>query len=115
VPGIESSPEPSEALELLPVSALRDDLVLRQRVTIRWLDGEESFEAVLQKRESELLLLGLGPMNVVGFSLRVDEDAICHCRLRESSRTFSGFSIRGSIRKRNVETVSDGGHGGRCR
>ncbi len=76
VPGIESSPEPSEALELLPVSALRDDLVLRQRVTIRWLDGEESFEAVLQKRESELLLLGLGPMNVVGFSLRVDEGGV---------------------------------------
>ena len=76
VPGIESSSEPLEAIELLPVSALRNDLVLRQRVTIRWRGGEESFEAVLQKRGSELLLLGLGPMSVIGFSLRVDEDGV---------------------------------------
>jgi hypothetical protein len=61
---------------LLPVSALRGNLLLRQRVTIRWKQREESFAAVLQKREDELLLVGLGPMNAVGFTLTLDERGV---------------------------------------
>jgi hypothetical protein len=61
---------------LLPVGALRDDLVMKQSVSVRWQDREENFEAVLQKRGSELLLLGLGPMNTVGFSLKLDDRGV---------------------------------------
>ncbi len=73
-PAAEATPPFREVL--LPVSALPVDLLLRQRVSIRWSDGEESFEAVLQKRDSQLLLLGLGPMNAVGFSLSLDEAGV---------------------------------------
>jgi hypothetical protein len=61
---------------LLPVSTLTDDLVLQQRVTIRWQDREEHFDAVFQKRGDELLLLGLGPMNSVGFTLTLDGEGV---------------------------------------
>ena len=54
---------------LLPAEALGEDMVLQQRVTIQWNGREESFGAVLQKRGRELMLLGLGPMNSVGFQL----------------------------------------------
>jgi len=68
------SPEREAVAEvLLPVSALRGDLILQQTVTIRWRDREKSFDAVLQKRGDELLLLGLGPMNSVGFTLTLDD------------------------------------------
>jgi len=65
---------PSEFL--LPVSTLARDLVLQQRVAIRWQDREERFAAVLQKRGDELLLLGLGPMNSVGFTLTLDAEGV---------------------------------------
>ena len=61
---------------LLPVGALREDLVMKQTVSVRWQDREESFEAVLQKHGSELLLVGLGPMNTVGFSLTLDDRGV---------------------------------------
>ena len=64
------------AHSLLPVSDLQPDLLMRQRVTIAWKDREESFEAVLQKRGDVLLLLGLGPMNAVGFSLTLDDRGV---------------------------------------
>jgi hypothetical protein len=64
------------AQSLLPVADLQPDLLMRQRVTIGWKDREESFEAVLQKRGDVLLLLGLGPMNAVGFSLTLDDRGV---------------------------------------
>ena len=70
-----TSREPSAEF-LRPVSDWPGDLVLQQRVTIRWQGGEESFGAVLQKRGDELLLLGLGPMNSVGFTLALDESGV---------------------------------------
>lgn len=54
---------------LLPADALSEDIVMQQRITVKWNGREESFGAVLQKRGQELLLLGLGPMNTVGFRL----------------------------------------------
>lgn len=61
---------------LLPVETLGVDLVLQQRVTIQWNGREEGFGAVLQKRGDELLLLGLGPMNSVGFRLALVGDEV---------------------------------------
>ncbi len=61
---------------ILPAAALADDLLLQQRITIRWEDGEESFDSVLQKRGSTLVLMGLGPMNRVGFVLSLDDGGV---------------------------------------
>jgi hypothetical protein len=76
-PGEDARPLPVRASEdLLPVSVLQGDLILKQRVTIRWQGRAESFDAVLQKRGDELLLLGLGPMNSVGFTLSLDDRGV---------------------------------------
>jgi hypothetical protein len=61
---------------LLPAAAMADDVLLRQRVTIRWEDREERFDSVLQKRGSTLTLLGLGPMNRVGFVLTLADQHV---------------------------------------
>lgn len=65
-----------EAEGLLPAAALEGDLLMRQHVTIVWGDHTESFDAVLQKRGGELVLLGLGVMNAVGFSLTLNEGIV---------------------------------------
>ncbi len=70
----ESSPLPATAL--LPVDALGGSLWLRQHVTIRWDGREEGFDAVLQKRKGRLLLLGLGPMNTLGFRLELGREGV---------------------------------------
>ncbi|HEB91617.1 MAG TPA: DUF3261 domain-containing protein [Deltaproteobacteria bacterium] len=70
--------EPLEPLaeKLLPVDRLAGSLWLRQHVTVRWSGGEEAFDAVLQKREGRLLLLGLGPMNTPGFRLELGREGV---------------------------------------
>lgn len=57
------------ALRLQPVEAWDGQWILRQRVRIDWPGGSRSFDAVLQRRPGELALVGLGPMNLVGFRL----------------------------------------------
>ncbi|MFO0690673.1 MAG: DUF3261 domain-containing protein [Myxococcota bacterium] len=57
------------ALALLPVDAWPGSRLLRQRVEVEWPSGGEGFDAVLQRRPGELALIGLGPMNLVGFRL----------------------------------------------
>ncbi len=61
---------------LLPADTLEEDLILIQRVSVRWEGGEESFDAVVQKQGDSLLLLGLGPMNAVGFTLSLEGEAL---------------------------------------
>jgi hypothetical protein len=56
-------------LVLLPVDALEGELALRQHVTARYGEREDGFDAVLEKREGELRLVGLGPMATVAFTL----------------------------------------------
>lgn len=57
------------ALTLRRVGFTSERSVLRQRVQIEWSGGRESFDAVLQQRPGELSLIGLGPMDLVGFRL----------------------------------------------
>lgn len=57
------------ALALLPVDAWAGSRILRQRVRVEWPSGGDSFDAVLQRRPGELALIGLGPMNLMGFRL----------------------------------------------
>lgn len=59
--------------ELLPPSAVPFDFQWRQRVTAHWPTGKQSFDAVLQKRDGELILVGLSPMGQPGFVLRLRE------------------------------------------
>jgi hypothetical protein len=61
---------------LLPVDDLAENLLMRQHITLAWPGGRESFDSVLQKRGRILLLVGLGPMNAVGFSLTLDDTGI---------------------------------------
>lgn len=63
-----------EPAPLLPVSAFAHDVQWRQRVTAAWPTGSHSFDAVLQKRHGELLLLGLSPLGLPGFVLRLHEN-----------------------------------------
>ncbi|HEX6239391.1 MAG TPA: DUF3261 domain-containing protein, partial [Polyangiales bacterium] len=55
---------PSEAIRatLRPPSALPYDFMWRQRVIAEWPTGTQEFEAVLQKQDGALTLLGLSPM-----------------------------------------------------
>lgn len=66
---------------LLPAEALAETFVLRQTVTVRWVgeDGEAqeaSFDAAVQRQGSSLLLLGLGPMGGVGFTLSLEQGKV---------------------------------------
>lgn len=61
---------------LLPAEALPETFVLRQTVTVRWTDAagqvdESSFAAAIQRQGDSLLLLGLGPLGGVGFTLNL--------------------------------------------
>lgn len=59
---------------LRPVSALPFDFMWRQRVDAHWPTGDQAFEAVLQKQQGELTLLGLSPMGLPGFVLTLRAD-----------------------------------------
>jgi hypothetical protein len=63
-------------LRLLPVSALDESFIWEQRVTASWKragagkqpsSGSAGFDAVLQRRGDQLLLVGLSPMKTPGF------------------------------------------------
>jgi hypothetical protein len=68
--------EPSAAVRdtLRPPSAIAYDFMWRQRVIAQWPTGTQEFEAVLQKRDGALTLLGLSPMGLPGFVLTLRED-----------------------------------------
>ena len=68
---------------LLQPSAIAFDFLWRQRVTASWPTGQQSFDAVLQKQKDELLLLGLSPLGLPGFVLRLPE----HGALQVENRT----------------------------
>jgi hypothetical protein len=59
---------------LRPPSALPYDFMWRQRVTAIWPTGTQTFEAVLQKRDGELSMLGLSAMGLPGFVLTLRAD-----------------------------------------
>lgn len=63
------------AVAMRPVDAWSGSRMLRQRVEVEWPGGGEGFDAVLQRRPGELALIGLGPMNLVGFRLALVESA----------------------------------------
>lgn len=79
-------PPPSEAKQapavapptLMPASAFPFDFQWRQRVTARWPSGTQGFEAVLQKREGQLILVGLSALGLPGFVFRLTETGELH-------------------------------------
>jgi hypothetical protein len=64
--------------QLRAADALPEDFFYRQRVTARWPKGEQRFDAVLQKRGAELLLVGLSAFGQPGFSARLDAEGRLH-------------------------------------
>lgn len=67
---------PDDPIRLLPVSAWREDVFLRQRVTIDWPGESARFDAVLEKRGDRLRLVGLGPMSIPGFVLTLEDGRV---------------------------------------
>jgi len=66
---------PQRAVPPLQLRAPGDisfDFQWRQHVTARWPSGTHSFDAVLQKRADELVLVGLSPLGVPGFVFTLD-------------------------------------------
>ncbi len=62
---------------LLAPAKLGPDVQWEQRVTAQWGEGKRrSFDAVLSKVGDELLILGLGPMKVPGFVVRLHEGEV---------------------------------------
>ena len=83
-PGSDATRRPLVApAALLPPSALGFDFQWRQRVSAHWPTGKQSFDAVLQKRDGELILVGLSPLGQPGFVLRLRE----HGALEVENRT----------------------------
>lgn len=80
---VSCAPEPttpaSEAQAAAAIGVLRSpaelgaDFQWRQQVTAHWPTGTRAFDAVLSKEGSNLLLIGLGPMDTPGFVLRVND------------------------------------------
>jgi len=64
--------------QLRAADALREEFFYRQRVSARWPKGEQRFDAVLQKRGGELLLVGLSAFGQPGFSVRLDAEGKLH-------------------------------------
>jgi len=69
-----SRPAPAVQETLRPATVLSYDFMWRQRVIAEWPTGTQEFEAVLQKRNAELTLLGLSPMGLPGFVLTLRAD-----------------------------------------
>jgi Protein of unknown function (DUF3261) len=68
------SPDVQGERVLLPPSRVPYDFMWRQRVTATWPTGKDSFEAVLQKRGGELVMVGLSPLGLPGFTLTLRDD-----------------------------------------
>jgi Protein of unknown function (DUF3261) len=56
---------------LRPPAAFGPNFQWRQRITASWSSGERSFDAVLSKDGDTLQLLGLNPMGMPGFVLKL--------------------------------------------
>lgn len=65
-----AGPRPPGAKDLPPPDAISGTFTVRQKLTARSAHGGGSFEAVLQKRPGELLLVGLTPYGSRAFVLR---------------------------------------------
>lgn len=61
---------------LLPHTDLREHIFWRQRVTATWPEGEQSFEAVLQRDADALQLVGLSPVGPPAFVVRHGADGV---------------------------------------
>lgn len=81
-PSPPATDEKLDAGPLRPVSALSFDFQWRQRVTARWPEGTQGFDAVLMKRDGKLTLLGLSPMGVPGFIITLDASGQTHVENR---------------------------------
>ena len=95
-------------VSLLPVDDLRANLMMRQHVTVKWADREESFDAVLQKRGGVLLLLGLGPMNTVGFKLTLDRKGVSFDNLSGRELPFRPERILADVQRVFYPWIDEG-------
>lgn len=86
---------------LRPPGALPYDFMWRQRVTAIWPTGQQNFEAVLQKRDGELSMLGLSALGMPGFVLTLHADG----SLDVTNRTGQALPFEPSYILADVERV----------
>lgn len=67
-----SSPPVMYPGELQQPATFGPNFQWRQRITATWKEGARSFEAVLAKDGNQLQLIGLSPMGMPGFVLRLE-------------------------------------------
>lgn len=79
--------------ELLQPASFGPNFQWRQRITATWKDGARSFDAVLAKDGNQLQLLGLSPMGMPGFVLRLEGSELHFENNTEQSVPFEPRNI----------------------
>lgn len=108
-------PVPADPGPLLPYDALPTHAVWRQRVTATWPDGEQSFDAALQRTPDALSLIGLSPLGPPGFVIRHDADGIHLTNHTDRTLPFAPSYMIADVQKAHYPWLPDGAaHGTRA-
>lgn len=67
---------PTDPGPLLPYDALPTHALWRQRVTLTWPDGQQAFDAALQRTPDALTLVALSPLGPPAFVIRHDAHGV---------------------------------------
>lgn len=84
---------------MLSPTAIAEEFLWRQRVTASWGDRVESFDAVLQMHDEQLMLVGLGPMGRPGFIARLTASGVSFENRSGRSLPFSAEHIMADVQK----------------
>jgi hypothetical protein len=84
---------------MLSPKAIGEQFLWRQRVTASWGDRSESFDAVLQMHDEQLLLMGLGPMGRPGFIATLTEAGVTFENRSGRSLPFPAEHIMADVQK----------------
>ncbi len=84
---------------MLSPKAIGEQFLWRQRVTASWGDRSESFDAVLQMHDEQLMLMGLGPMGRPGFIATLTEAGVTFENRSARSLPFPAEHIMADVQK----------------
>lgn len=84
---------------MLSPETIGEQFLWRQRVTASWGDRVESFDAVLQMHDEQLVLMGLGPMGRPGFIVTLTEAGVTFENRSGRSLPFPAEHIMADVQK----------------
>lgn len=84
---------------MLSPTAIGQEFLWRQRVTASWGDRVESFDAVLQMHDEQLMLMGLGPMGRPGFIAGLTASGVTFENRSGRSLPFPAEHIMADVQK----------------